>query len=233
MVTNPESVSSHQPTDLHERALRVMPDGVAAYSQRLSPEPLYLSGAEGSRVYDLNNEPYIDYMLGAGALVLGHRHPKVVAAIERALKAGVPNIGVAEDQIILAELLCQYVPSVERVRFLPTGTEGVQAAIRIARKATGRTVIAKFEGAYHGQSENVMVSVNAEKHVRGDAAAPSRVPYHCLLPDPVIDQTLILPFNDLARTTELIERFADQIALVLIEPVLGFAGAIPAEQSFL
>ena len=233
MATNPEFSATYQPTDLHKRALRVMPDGVATYAQRLSPEPLYLSGAEGSRVYDLNNEPYIDYMVGAGALVLGHRHPKVVAAVERALKAGVPNIGVAEDQIRLAELLCEHVPSVERVRFLPTGTEGVQAAIRIARKATGRTMIGKFEGAYHGQSENVMVSVNARSHERGDAAAPNRVPYHCLLPDPVAAQTLVLPFNDLARTTELIERFADQLALIVIEPVLGFAGAIPAEQSFL
>ena len=233
MVTSTESKYAQRSGDLHERALRVMPDGVAAYAQLLSPEPLYLSGAEGSRVYDLSGDPYIDYKLGAGALVLGHRHPKVVAAIERALTAGVPNIGVSEDQIILAELLCQYVPSVERVRFLPTGTEAVQAAIRIARKATGRTMIAKFEGAYHGQADNVMVSVEAEHRARGDVAAPNRVPYHCMLPDSIIEQTLILPFNDLARTTELIARFADQIAVVLIEPVLGFAGAIPAEQSFL
>lgn len=233
MAINSESITTQQPGDLHERALRVMPDGVAAYAQLLSPEPLYLSGAEGSRVYDLKGNPYIDYKIGAGALILGHRHPKIVDAVERALKAGIPNIGVSENQVILAELLCQYVPSLECVRFLPTGTEAVQAAIRIARKATGRTVIGKFEGAYHGQSENVMVSVDADDLVRGDVAAPNRVPYHCVLPESVIDETVILPFNDLAGTTALIERFADQLALVLIEPVLGFAGAIPAEQSFL
>ena len=233
MAINSESITTQQPGDLHERALRVMPDGVAAYAQLLSPEPLYLSGAEGSRVYDLKGNPYIDYKIGAGALILGHRHPKIVDAVERALKAGIPNIGVSENQVILAEPLCQYVPSLECVRFLPTGTEAVQAAIRIARKATGRTVIGKFEGAYHGQSENVMVSVDADDLVRGDVAAPNRVPYHCVLPESVIDETVILPFNDLAGTTALIERFADQLALVLIEPVLGFAGAIPAEQSFL
>ncbi len=233
MATNPRTESAPPGTDLHERALRVMPDGVAAYSQRLSPAPLYLSGAEGSRVYDLENQPYIDYMLGAGALVLGHRHPNVVAAIERALEAGVPNIGVSENQIILAEMLCNYVPSLETVRFLPTGTEAVQAAIRIARKATGRTMIAKFEGAYHGQSENVMVSVESEAGARGDVTAPNRVPYHCLLPDTITDQTLVLPFNDLAATSALIESYVDNLALVIIEPVLGFAGAIPAEKEFL
>ncbi len=233
MATNPRTESTPPGADLHERALRVMPDGVAAYSQRLSPAPLYLSGAEGSRVYDLDNQPYIDYLLGAGALVLGHRHPNVVAAVARALEAGVPNIGVSENQVILAEMLCNYVPSLETVRFLPTGTEAVQAAIRIARKATGRTLIAKFEGAYHGQSENVMVSVESEAAARGDVAAPNRVPYHCLLPDTLTDQTLVLPFNNLAATSALIERYADKLALVIIEPVLGFAGAIPAEKEFL
>ncbi len=233
MTTNSRSVSIQQPAVLHERALEVMPDGVASFAQRQSPDQLYLSRAEGSRIYDIAGQAYIDYMVGAGALVLGHRHPKIIAAVEQALECGVPNIGVAEDQIILAELLCQYVPSIECVRFLPTGNEAVQAAIRIARKATGRHLIAKFEGGYHGQSENVMVSVNAEKNARGNSDAPVRVPYHCELPDPVIEQTLILPFNDLPGTTSLIDQFADEIALVVIEPVLGFAGAIPAEKSFL
>ncbi len=233
MTTNPRSISIQQPAVLHERALEVMPDGVASFAQRQSPDQLYLSRAEGSRIYDIAGQAYIDYMVGAGALVLGHRHPKIIAAVEQALECGVPNIGVAEAQIVLAELLCQYVPSIEYVRFLPTGNEAVQAAIRIARKATGRHLIAKFEGGYHGQSENVMVSVNAEKNARGHSDAPERVPYHCELPDPVIEQTLILPFNDLPGTTSLIDQFADEIALVVIEPVLGFAGAIPAEKSFL
>lgn len=233
MASNPEYLTAAGATALHERALAVMPDGVASYSQLREPMPLYLSRGEGSRIFDLDDNPYIDYMLGAGPLVLGHRHPRIVAAVETALAAGVPNIGVTEDQVVLAEILCRHVPSLETVRFLPTGTEAVQAAIRIARKATGRPLIAKFEGAYHGQSDNIMVSVAAESDSRGDIGVPNRVPYHCALPQALIDQTLVLPFNDLTHTTALIEQHAHEIALVLIEPMLGFAGAIPAEPAFL
>lgn len=219
--------------DPHSRALAVMPDGVAGYSQLRQPVPLYLSRAEGPRVFDLDGKAYLDYMLGAGPLVLGHRHPAIVQALEAALARGIPNVGVNVEQVELAELLCHHVPSLEQVRFLPTGTEAVQTAIRIARRATGRKLVAKFEGAYHGQADNVMVSVAAPAAVRGPADAPARVPYHCVLPDELLELTLVLPFNDLANCTRLLEAHGDDVALVLIEPMLGFAGAIPAEREFL
>lgn len=233
MAAKPEPQVSLENEVLARRAQDVMPDGVASYSQLREPQPLYLSRGEGARVYDLEGNGYIDYMLGAGPAILGHRHPAIVAAVEEALAAGVPNIGVTEDQVQLAEMLQAAVPCVETLRFLPTGTEAVQAAIRIARKATGRSLIAKFEGAYHGQSDNILVSVSADADARGTAAAPSRVPYHCHLPDSVLDQTLVLPFNDLDATATLLERHAADVALVIVEPMLGFAGAIPAEPAFL
>ena len=217
----------------HQRAEAVMPDGIAGYSQLRSPRPLYLSHAEGARIVDVDGEDYIDYMLGAGPLVLGHRHPAIVAALHAAVDRAIPNLGVGKQQVELAERLTHYVPSVEHLRFLPTGTEAVQAAIRIARKYTGRNLIAKFEGAYHGQSENVMVSVAASAAQRGDQAAPERVPYHCQLPAEILDLTVVLPFNDSAACRRIIEQHADDLALILIEPMLGFAGAIPAEPEFL
>lgn len=218
---------------LHTRAMDVMPDGVAGYSQNRLPHPLYLSRGEGTRLFDVDGNEYIDYMLGAGPLILGHRHPAVVAAVEAALRQGVPNIGVCESQIELAELLQRHVPSMERVRFVPTGTEAVQAVIRVARQCTGRKLIAKFEGAYHGQAENVLVSVSALAERRGDVNAPNAVPYHCHLPEALASLTLILPFNEIDACTALIERHANDLAVVLVEPMLGFAGAIPADREFL
>jgi len=218
---------------LHARALNVFPDGIGAFSQGRAPHPLYLTRAEGTRLYDVDGHVYVDYMLGAGPAILGHRHPAIVAAVERALASGLPNIAVTETQIELAETIQRHLPSMERLRFLPTGTEAVQAAIRVARRATGRKLIAKFEGAYHGQADNVMVSVEVPAEQSGRLEAPQPVPYHCLLPDELKALTLVLPYNDLARTTALIERHAHDIAIVLIEPMLGFAGAIPAERDFL
>lgn len=218
---------------LHERACRVFPDGIGAYSQGRAPHPLYLVHAEGVHLHDVDGHVYTDYMLGAGPAILGHRHPAIVEAVTSALASGLPNIAVTERQIALAETVQRHVPSMQRLRFLPTGTEAVQAAIRVARRATGRRLIAKFEGAYHGQADNVMVSVGVPAEACGPLDAPTPVPYHCALPDEVQALTLVLPYNDLAHTTALIERHAADLAIVLIEPMLGFAGAIPADREFL
>jgi len=223
----------HGSRDLHARASAVFPDGVGAYSQQRRPHPVYLVRAEGARLHDVDGNSYVDYMLGAGPAILGHRHPAIVQAVQSALADGLPNIAVTERQIELAETIQRHVPSMERMRFLPTGTEAVQAAIRVARRATGRKLIAKFEGAYHGQADNVMVSVAVPADARGPVESPHAVPYHCMLPDELKQLTLVLPYNDLAATTAIIERHAAEIALVLIEPMLGFAGAIPAEPDFL
>ncbi|HMM74634.1 MAG TPA: aspartate aminotransferase family protein [Gammaproteobacteria bacterium] len=218
---------------LHARASKVFPDGVGAHSQLRAPHPLYLARAEGARLYDVDGHAYVDYMLGAGPAILGHRHPAIVEAVERALATGLPNIAVTEAQIELAETVQRHVPSMQRLRFLPTGTEAVQAAIRVARRATGRRLVAKFEGAYHGQADNVMVSVAVPAEQCGSLDAPQAVPYHCALPEEIRNLTLVLPYNDLARTGAILERHAQDVAIVLIEPMLGFAGAIPAEREFL
>jgi len=218
---------------LDARARQLFPDGVAAYSQSREPHPLYLERADGARLFDMDGNSYLDFMLGAGPAILGHRHPAIVEALQSALALGLPNIAVSERQIELAEVVTRLVPSIEQIRFLPTGTEAVQAAIRVARRASGRALIAKFEGAYHGQAENVMVSVGVPAELRGPREAPLRVPYHCVLPEAVAAQTLVLPYNDLEATTTLLEAHAKDVAIVLIEPMLGFGGAIPAEAGFI
>ena len=218
---------------IYDRARKLMPAGIGGQSQYRLPHPIYLSRANGSRVYDTEGHEYIDYMIGAGSLSLGHGHPSVVRAVRKVLEASVPNLAATEDQLELASRLQRYFPSMERIRFTPSGTEANQALIRLARAFTGRDRIAKFEGGYHGQAENVLISVTAYEPARGLVTRPNAVPYHSRIPQDVLRLTTVLPFNNIEATVRLIEEQASDIAIVLAEPILGFGGAIPADPEYL
>ena len=228
-----EAIRLERSRALHDRASKVMPAGVGGQSQYRLPHPIYVSRARGSRLYDRDGNEFIDFMIGAGSLIHGHAHPAIIRAVREALEEGVPNLSATERQLELVERLVRYVPSMERVRFLPSGTEGVQSIIRLARAYTGRDKIAKFEGAYHGSGENVLISCSADKSSRGPDEAPRAVPFHNRTPEDVLKLTLILPFNDIESTVSLIERHASELALVIAEPLLGFGGAIPADLEYL
>jgi glutamate-1-semialdehyde 2,1-aminomutase len=219
--------------NIYDRARKLMPAGIGGQSQYRLPHPIYLSRANGSRVYDTDGHEYIDYMIGAGSLSLGHGHPSVVRAVRKVLEASVPNLAATEDQLELALRLQRYFPSMERIRFTPSGTEANQALIRLARAFTGRDRIAKFEGGYHGQAENMLVSVSAYEPARGPATRPNAVPYHSRIPQDVLRLTTVLPFNNIEATVRLIEEQASEIAMALAEPILGFGGAIPADPEYL
>ncbi|MGD0074992.1 MAG: aspartate aminotransferase family protein [Candidatus Binataceae bacterium] len=218
---------------LHSRASNVMPAGVGGQSQYRPPHPIYISRARGSRIYDRDGNEYIDFMIGAGSLIHGHAHPAITRAVRDALEEGVPNLSVTERQIELAERITRYVPSIERIRFVPSGSEAVQSVVRLARTFTGRDRIAKFEGAYHGSGDNMLISCTANKSSRGPQDAPRAVAYHTRTPEDVLKLTLIIPFNDIAASVALIEKHARELALVIAEPVLGFGGAIPADREYL
>jgi glutamate-1-semialdehyde 2,1-aminomutase len=218
---------------IYDRARKLMRAGIGGQSQYRLPHPIYLSRANGSRVYDTEGHEYIDYMIGAGSLSLGHGHPSVVRAVRKVLEASVPNLAATEDQLELASRLQRYFPSMERIRFTPSGTEANQALIRLARAFTGRDRIAKFEGGYHGQAENVLISVTAYEPARGLVTRPNAVPYHSRIPQDVLRLTTVLPFNNIEATVRLIEEQASDIAIVLAEPILGFGGAIPADPEYL
>lgn len=218
---------------LHARASKVMPAGVGGQSQYRPPHPVYISRARGSRLYDRDGNEYIDFMIGAGSLIHGHAHPAITRAVRDALEEGVPNLSVTERQIELAERLVHYLPSIERIRFVPSGSEAVQSVIRLARAFTGRDQIAKFEGAYHGSGENMLISCTADKSSRGPQEEPRAVAYHTRTPENVLELTVILPFNDIDASVALIEKHARELALVIAEPVLGFGGAIPADREYL
>ncbi len=126
------SSDQHQ-ENIYHRARKLMPAGIGGQSQYRPPHPIYLRRAKGSRVYDMAGHEYIDYMIGAGSLSLGHAHPTVVRAVQKALKASVPNLAATEDQLEFAARLQRYFPSMERIRFMPSGTEANQVLIRLAR----------------------------------------------------------------------------------------------------
>jgi glutamate-1-semialdehyde 2,1-aminomutase len=226
------SSDQHQ-ENIYHRARKLMPAGIGGQSQYRPPHPIYLRRAKGSRAYDIAGHEYIDYMIGAGSLSLGHAHPTVVRAVQKALKASVPNLAATEDQLEFAARLQRYFPSMERIRFTPSGTEANQVLIRLARAFSGRDRIAKFEGGYHGQAENVLVSVDAYEPARGPATRPNPVPYHGRIPQEILNLTTVLPFNNIEATVRLIEEQASEIAVVLAEPILGFGGAVAADPEYL
>jgi glutamate-1-semialdehyde 2,1-aminomutase len=231
--------------DLWERARQVMPMGVSAGIKYFAPYPTYLVRGEGGTVWDADGNEYVDLVMGAGPHLLGHRHPAVMARVRDQLdgQAGEGNSGrdgrlsrgfvqslaPSPLEVEMAERLRGLMPYLERLRFTNTGSEAVRSAIRAARAVTGRTMIAKFEGHYHGSDDPVMASANVRR-TAGAADRPEAVAESAGIPDYVLDDVLILPFNDAAATEALIDEHGTRLAAVLMEPVaFSSGGAIPAD----
>ncbi len=170
----------------------------------------------GSRVFDMSGNEYIDYLLGSGPMLLGHAHPSVVATVREHVEKGSSYLLSSEPSILLAEELVAAVPCAEQVAFSNTGSESVFHALRLARAYRNRTMILKFEGGYHGQADHVSMS-NQWTHT--PAPYPEPVPNSKGIPDSVVGEVLVAPFNDIEKTTAIIERFEDQLAAVIVEPM--------------
>jgi len=218
---------------LWESACQVLPDGGGGDMQCYWPYPVYMQRAQGSKLYDVDGHEYVDFFCGAGTVMLGHRSPMILKAVESALKAGVPASVACENEIKLASLLRKFMPGMEMIRFLPSGSEANQAAIRLARKFTGRGKIAKFEGGYHGQAQEMLVSIEPSGPACGPANEPSCMPWHTAMPAHMLEQVVILPFNNSKDSMRIIERHADELAAILVEPVLVHGGMIPADKDYL
>lgn len=215
--------------ELWERGRQVMPMGVSAGIKYFAPYPTYLTRAEGGQVWDADGNEYVDLVMGAGPHLLGHRHPAVIAGVREQLDRLFQSLAPSPFEIELAERLRGHMPYLELIRFTNTGSEAIRSAIRAARAYTGRTMIGKFEGHYHGSDDLVMVSAN----VRRTAGAPDRpegVPESAGIPDYVVDDVLVLPFNDAEATEQLIDEQGERLAAVLMEPVaFSSGGAIAAD----
>jgi glutamate-1-semialdehyde 2,1-aminomutase len=188
---------------------------------------MVVARGEGSRIWDLSGNEYLDYLLGSGPMLLGHAHPAVVAAAREQVGNGTNFLLPNEPSIMLAEELVRAVPCAEQVAFCSTGSDSTFFALRLARAHTGRSRILKFEGGYHGQGDAVSMS---NQWTHDPPPLPQPVPNSEGIPASTLAEVLIAPFNDLPATTELIERHAHELAAVIVEPLQR---TIPPRPGFL
>lgn len=220
--------------ELYARAQRSLAGGVSSNVRLLGkPHPLFFERAEGALIYDVDGNAYIDYVLGQGPLILGHSHPAVLDAVDTAMRRGQLYAGQHELEITLAEKLVELIPCAQLCRFGLSGSEMVQAAMRLARAVTGRTLILRFEGHYHGWFDNVLISVAPPVGQAGLRERPHPVPGTAGQTASALEDFVILPWNDLALAEALFAEQGDQIAAVMLEPMMCNTGAIPPEPGYL
>ncbi|MFQ5761690.1 MAG: aspartate aminotransferase family protein [Candidatus Bathyarchaeia archaeon] len=221
---------------LYERASRVLPSGVSGAGKYIKPYPLYLKSAQGTRLVDVDGNEYVDLLLGAGVNILGHSPAVVVEAVEARLRQGTSILIPTELEVEMAERIAKHMPTVEAMRFLTSGTEGTLMALRAARAYTGKDKIAKFEGHYHGQHDYSLVSgpvLGGAPHRGGPEFAPRRIMESAGIPAQVASTVEVLPFNNLEATEALLKKHAQDLAAVILEPVVFLGGCIPADREFL
>jgi glutamate-1-semialdehyde 2,1-aminomutase len=218
---------------LHEEAARVMPGGNSRTTTFFDPYPFYLVRGEGARLWDADGVERLDFNGNYTSLILGHAPPAVVQAIQAVAESGLSFPGPTEHEIRLAELLTQRIPSLETVRFTNSGTEATMNAVRAARAFTGRDKIAKFEGAFHGTHDWVMVSVTPDVSTAGSRRRPKSVVWSSGIPGAIVKNVVVLPWNDVEACERIIMRHARDLAAVIVDPLLGIGGIIPPVEGFL
>jgi glutamate-1-semialdehyde 2,1-aminomutase len=216
----------------HERARRSLPLGVGSNFRIYEPYPIFVRDGLAARLHDLDGNEYLDFNLCFGALMAGHCHPAIVRAVEGCLKTGTMFGMPHELEAELAEEICARFP-VEQVRFGNSGTEVTMHAIRLARGVTGRDRIIKTEGAYHGVHDSVMVSVKPKADQFGSPDAPKQVPSSAGVPAATLQDTLVAPFNDLSAVERLFQKHPNQVAALIVEPVMMNVGICMPEKGYL
>ncbi|HMJ52906.1 MAG TPA: glutamate-1-semialdehyde 2,1-aminomutase [Polyangiaceae bacterium] len=216
-------------TSLFERAEKIIPGGVNSpvrAFRAVGGNPIFIARAAGSKVVGADGAAYIDYVGSWGPAILGHAHPAVVAAVQRAAADGLSFGAPTELEVRFAERVQSLYPSMKKLRCVSSGTEAAMSAIRVARGFTGRDLIVKFEGAYHGHADHLLVKA-------GSGAATFGAPDSAGVPARIAEGTLTLPFNDRAALAALFSSRGRDIAAVIFEPVVGNMGCVPPEPGFL
>jgi len=215
--------------ELFRRAQESIPGGVNSpvrAFRSVGGNPVFIARGEGSHIFDVDGNRYIDYVGSWGPLLLGHRHPDIVAAVERALAIGTSFGAPTEQEVELAEAIRDAVPSVEMVRLVNSGTEATMSAIRVARGFTGRDLIVKFEGCYHGHVDSLLVKAGSGVATLGIADTQG-------VPKAFCDTTIALPFNDSEAVEQAFRTHGGRIAAVSVEPVAGNMGVVPPSSGYL
>jgi glutamate-1-semialdehyde 2,1-aminomutase len=222
--------------ELFDRAQRVLPGGVNSPVRGTSsfrPYPIYLERGEGAHVIDVDGNRYIDVIMGLGPVVLGHNEPSVVAAVAEQVAQGSIFATCSQLEVEVAETFCGMVPSADMVRFTSSGTESTMHAIRLARGFTGKPKILKFEGHFHGNHDGVLVSVTPPLDQVGPASDPTRLPVGLGIPPENYEHTLVAVWNDLDAAEAMIRAHRDELAAVILEPVMANKGFIPPREGYL
>jgi glutamate-1-semialdehyde 2,1-aminomutase len=214
---------------LFAQAKQIFPGGVNSpvrAFRAVGGEPLFIQRGQGARLYDADGRGYIDYVLSWGPLILGHAHPRVVAALEQALGRGTSYGAPCEQELELAELVRSLMPGIEMLRFVNSGTEACMSALRLARAFTSRDKIIKFEGCYHGHADLLLVKA-------GSGVATLGLPDSPGVPAGAVQDTLVAGYNDLGSVEQLLQAHPGQVAAVILEPVAGNMGVVLPEPGFL
>jgi glutamate-1-semialdehyde 2,1-aminomutase len=215
--------------ELFRRAVERIPGGVNSPVRAfrgVGGQPVFIARGQGSHLFDVDGNEYIDYVGSWGPLILGHRHPEILAALERALTIGTSFGAPTEQEVDLADAICDAVPSVEMVRLVNSGTEATMSAIRVARGFTGRDLIVKFEGCYHGHVDSLLVKAGSGMATLGIADTQG-------VPKAFADTTIPLPYNSLEALEEAFRAHGERIAAVIVEPVVGNMGCVPPVPGYL
>jgi glutamate-1-semialdehyde 2,1-aminomutase len=218
-----------QSEKLYRAAKKVIPGGVNSpvrAFRSVGGTPLFIARAQGATVTDVDGNTFVDYVSSWGPMILGHAHPKVVAAIRRAAGKGTSYGAPTEGEVVLANLIRKAFPSMEKVRLVSSGTEAAMSAVRLARGFTGRDKIVKFEGCYHGHADAMLVKAGSGALTFGQPDSPG-------VPKDLAKHTLTATFNDAASVRRLFERNKGQIAAVIVEPIPGNMGVVLPAPGFL
>jgi glutamate-1-semialdehyde 2,1-aminomutase len=222
-------VNIQKSKSLYERALKVLPGGVNSpvrACRSVDSLPLFIAQAKGAYIIDADGNQYIDYVGSWGPMILGHRHPAVINAFSSVLNQGISYGAPIEKEIELAECILSAFPAMDMIRMVNSGTEATMSAVRLARAHTGRDVIIKFDGCYHGHADTLLVAAGSGVATLGIPGSPG-------IPESIAAHTLSLPYNDLNIVSDVMKKQGDSIAAIIVEPVAGNMGMIRPQPGFL
>lgn len=224
-----QSNGTERSRSLYQRACQYIPGGVNSpvrAFRSVGLDPLYIDRGEGAYIWDVDGNKYIDFISSWGPLIIGHAHPKVQAAISAELSRGTSYGACNAREVEMAELICKFFPSIEKVRMVNSGTEATMSAIRLARGFTKRSKVVKFEGCYHGHADSFLISAGSGLATFGQASSAG-------VSESTAQDTLVATYNDIASVERIAEQHRGQIAAIILEPIMGNMGLVLPAEGFL
>ncbi|MDJ0622872.1 MAG: glutamate-1-semialdehyde 2,1-aminomutase [Desulfocapsaceae bacterium] len=222
-------MSSAKSGEMFANAQKVIPGGVNSpvrACRSVGCDPLFIERAEGAHVYDLDDNKYLDFVCSWGPMIMGHAHPDIVAAVQQSAAGGTSFGAPTSSEVDLASMVVEAVPSIEKVRFVNSGTEATMSAVRLARGFSGKKTVVKFDGCYHGHADSFLVQA-------GSGVMTLSIPGSPGVPDDIVKNTVSIPYNDRETLEKTLRDASLDIACVIVEPVAGNMGCIPPEPGFL